>query len=96
MSEHISINEAAKIGVTRLRLDNWAEPTDHIEIHITDKIKGWIGPWVKFWSPTLEHLGMTNPYKTLIIEFDANDKCWTPYQGSSSIDPAGVLKEDGT
>ena len=83
MVEHISINEAVKTGVTKLRLDHWTDSKDHIEIHIADQIKGWVGPWVKFWSPTLEHIGRENPYETLITEFDADDKCWSPYLESS-------------
>ena len=81
MTEHISINEAIKTGVTKLRLDHWANPDDHIEIHIVDKIKGWIGPWVKLWSPINEPiLKQENPQKMLITTIgDLNDKCWSPY-----------------
>lgn len=114
MTEHISINEAIKTGVTKLRLDNWADPADHIEIYIADQIKGWTGPWVKFWSPTLEHTGQKNPQELLITTVgDPDDKCWTPYRGPDSthssrqrnsddmgmpspINPARVLREDGT
>lgn len=111
MTEHISINEAIKTGVTKLRRDNWADPADHIEIHITDQ--GWPEPWIKLWSPTLEYVGMKNPHKLIITEFNCDDKCWTPYQDPdgthssrqrnsddmgmpSPINPAGVLREDGT
>ena len=102
MSEHISINEAAKTGVTRLRRDNWVNPDDHIEIYIADQVKGWAGPWVKLWSPINEPiLKQDNPQMLLITSVgDTDDKCWTPYRGDpgvpSSIDPTGVLREDGT
>lgn len=81
----ISINDAIKTGITRLRLDHWANPEDHIEIYITDfKGEPRSGPWVKLWSPTLEPLGMENPHEIFITEFNCDEKCWRPYdQGSS-------------
>lgn len=78
MTDLISINDAIKIGVTKLRLDHWADPKDHIEIHIT--VNGELGPWVKFWSPTLEHIGMKNPHEALITEFNCDEKCWSKYE----------------
>jgi len=48
MSELMSVNEAAKMGRKRLRLDKWANDLDHFEIDIID---GKPGPWVKLWSP---------------------------------------------
>lgn len=77
MSDLISINDAGKAGITRLRLDHWTDPEDHIEIHIT--VSGELGPWIKFWSPTLERIGMKNPYEVIISEFDCDEKCWRPY-----------------
>lgn len=78
---HISINEAVKTGITKLRLDHWVEPKDHIEIYITHfKGEPCSGPWVKFWSPSLEHIGMENPQEMLITEFDTADKCWSKYE----------------
>jgi hypothetical protein len=80
MSKFISINEAVKIGTTKLRLDRWANAEDHIEIYIADQVKGWIGPWVKFWSPINERIGQKNPVELLITTMgDLDDQCWTPY-----------------
>lgn len=80
MAEHISINEAIRTGVTKLRLDRWACPEDHIEIYIADQVKGWSGPWVKLWSPTNELIGQKNPQEMLITMIgDLDDKCWSPY-----------------
>ena len=79
VARHISINEAVETGVTKLRLDNWADPKDHIEIYIDFRGKPCAGPWVKFWSLTLENVGLENPYYTLITEFDPDDKRWSRY-----------------
>ncbi len=79
----MSINEAVKTGVTKLRLDNWAYKEDYIEIHIADPIKGWIGPWVKLWSPLNEIIGRKNPQEMLVTMLgDLDDKCWRIYQSS--------------
>lgn len=44
----ISINEAVKLGVPRLRKPNWANPLDHLKIDIID---GQIGPWLHLYAP---------------------------------------------
>lgn len=81
MTDLISINEAVKMGITKLRSDHWANPEDHIEIYITEfKGEPHPGPWVKFWSPTLEHIGMKNPHEALITEFNCDEKCWSKYE----------------
>ncbi len=87
MEQHISINEAVRTGVTKLRLDNWTNHEDHIEIYIAHfGVEPRPGPWVKLWSPTNELIGQPNPQEMLIsLIGDLDDNCWSPYiQGEST------------
>lgn len=66
----LSINEAVKAGVERLRRDNWANADDHIKITITknpETGERWLGPWWELWSPINEEINGRNPLKFLII-----------------------------
>ena len=84
MSELMSINEAAKLGRKRLRLDKWANDYDHIEIYITED--GLVGPWVKLWSPVNELIEQENPQTMLVTMIgDVEEQCWRNYVG-----PVGV------
>lgn len=79
-SDLISIHDAVVKGITRLRLDHWVCPEDHIEIWI-DRI-GNIGPWVKLWSPLNEVIGLPNPQMFLSIQFskeEMEEACWRQY-----------------
>lgn len=82
----LSINEAVKAGVERLRLDKWANKHDHIKITITkDPETGerCLGPWYELWSPINERTNGVNPTMNPIIGGlglgDLNDPCWTIY-----------------
>lgn len=83
MSDLMSVNEAAKLGRKRFRLDKWINDLDHFEIDIVD---GRPGPWVKLWSPFNGPVcEQENPQKMLITMIgDLDDKCWRNYVG-----PAG-------
>ena len=66
----LSINEAVKAGVTRLRLDRWANKDDHIKITITkDPETGerCLGVWYELWSPINESVNGRNPLTNLIV-----------------------------
>lgn len=74
----ISVRQAAARGISKLRLDNWANPQDHFEFYLVPG--GGVGPWVKLWSPTNEPIGMPNPQTLLITMMgDLDDECWLPY-----------------
>lgn len=78
----MSINEAAKLGRKRFRLDKWANDYDHFEITIID---GNVGPWVKLWSPVNKLIDQKNPQVLLATMLgDLDDKVWRNYVG-----PAG-------
>lgn len=44
----ISIAEAAKRGIERVRDPSWSNPLDHIKIDI---VEGEIGPWLHLYAP---------------------------------------------
>lgn len=78
MTELISINEAMRRGLTKLRLDKWSNPQDHIELQKLDA--GNYGPWVKLWSPTAAVCGYPNPQKLIITMLgDLDDPSWRPF-----------------
>ena len=84
MSELMSINEAAKLGRTRMRFDKWANDYDHIEIYITSD--GLVGPWVKLWSPINEKIEQENPQTYLITMLgDPDEKVWRNYVGPPGV-----------
>ena len=83
----ISINEAVRGGVERLRLDHWANPADHIKITIVkDPRTGarMLGPWWELWSPINEKVNGRNPVRNLVAGTgmglgDLDEACWTIY-----------------
>ena len=77
--ELISLNEAKKRGITKVRMPIWANKKDHIEFHI-DKETGAFGPWAKLWSPVNEVIGAENP-QTFIVTMmgDLDMEIWQPY-----------------
>lgn len=83
----LSINEAVKAGVERLRLDKWANTDDHIKITIVKDPKTgerWLGPWYELWSPINERVNSRNPTTNMIIGplgLGDLDACiWTIYR----------------
>lgn len=84
MSELMSVNDAARLGRKRFRLDKWANDFDHFEIDIID---GKPGPWVKLWSPINASVcEQENPQKMLILALgDLNEKCWRNYVGPPGV-----------
>jgi len=78
MTDLISINDAVRDGISKLRMDNWANAEDHIELYLIEGLEA--GPWVKLWSPANEICGNENPHRimiTMLGDYDA--KCWRPY-----------------
>ena len=88
----LSINEAVKAGVERLRFDKWANPEDHIKITITkhpETGERYLGAWYELWSPINEEINGRNPVKNMIIgEMGLGnlDACiWTIYAPPGGI-----------
>lgn len=78
MSNLISINEAAKAGIERVRKPAWAQPEDHLKIDIFD---GKPGPWIHLYAPFNKECNGRDPVNILIIEFDCDAKDYIPYKG---------------
>ena len=65
----ISINEALKLGIPRLRKPIWANPLDHIKIDIFD---GRIGPWIHLYAPFNKECNGRDPVDILAIGQEAS------------------------
>lgn len=79
--ELISIREAARRGVRRVRKPVWASPFDHVEIDIID---GKPGPWLHLWCPFNEECNGRDLVNLLIMspivgDIDAPEVI--PYEG---------------
>lgn len=87
-SELISLREAARRGVSKLRLKRWANPRDHIRLHlVTLESANWTGPsstgkvltygpWVEIHSEMNSAMGLRDPQKILITQFNVDAKEW--------------------
>lgn len=92
----LSIKEAAVRGISRLRQPQWANPMDHIELHIGTE--GRIGPWIKLWSPTnVPVLKQADPQHLLSFQFDENEKAYVPFIGeySAAFEPRFDVEDAG-
>lgn len=78
----ISITEAAKRGIERVRDPGWSNPFDHIKIDI---IEGEVGPWLHLYAPfnlvcsgrdPVTFLWATGPLKTNVTAQNV-----VPYEG---------------
>lgn len=75
----ISIRQAEARGLTKLRLDVWANPDDYLEFTMVEFGGVGFGPWVKLWSPTNAICEQENPQMLLITMIgDLDDECWRP------------------
>ena len=75
----ISINDAAELGIDRLRMPVWAMAEDHIKIDIFENRPG---PWVRLFSPANKWCNKRDPVKMVIMKFDLNEKVFLKYEGS--------------
>ena len=68
----ISIRQAARLGIERVRQPNWANPLDHIKIdllrdHPDGKLTGEFGPWLHLYAPFNEECNGRDPVDMLVI-----------------------------
>ena len=94
--ELISIVEAAKRGIERLRNPRWLDPLDHLKIDI---INGEPGPWAHIWAPFNKECNGRDPVDMLIVQLgDINEPALVPYTGplpDSDEYRAAVAEFDG-
>jgi hypothetical protein len=74
----ISINEAAALGIDRIRKPIWATPEDHLKIDI---INGKPGPWIHLYAPFNKECNGCDPVNILWIQMDYNEPVYVPYTG---------------
>jgi hypothetical protein len=74
----ISINEAARAGIDRLRKPLWANPLDHLKIDIID---GELGPWLHVFAPFNKECNGRDPVDILIIQMDLDKPEYEIYDG---------------
>lgn len=75
----ISIAEAAKQGVERIRMPRWSTPEDHLKIDI---INGDPGPWVRLYGPFNNVCNGTDPVTLFGFDMvDYDEKIFLPYEG---------------
>jgi hypothetical protein len=96
----LSIKEAAKQGVERLRKPIWANPLDHVKIDI---VEGKHGPWLHLWCPFNTECNGRDPVDTLSHQWDLDAPIFVAYDGPLPDSPEyraavrrfeGVLNED--
>lgn len=73
-TEMLSIRQAAKNGIDKLRRPIWALREDHIQIDLFEN--GKFGPWVHIYSPVNDQINGKNPVDVLITEFDVDAVEW--------------------
>jgi hypothetical protein len=77
--ELISLVEAARRGIERLRKPIWANPMDHVKIDIID---GRLGPWIHLYAPFNKECNGRDPVDLLIVQVgDINAAELEPYAG---------------
>ena len=83
MTDLLSLNDAVKFRIPRLRLPHWSNPRDYIRIDITED--GELGPWFHLYSPGHASLGQKNPLPVLwsVVGIDPDRKVYLPYLGDA-------------
>lgn len=76
----ISLKDAARLGIRRLRKPIWASKFDHIQIDI---VKGELGVWVHLYCPSNLAINKRDPVDILTIEGLTNCD-FVPYTGPLS------------
>ena len=74
----ISLEDAAALGIERVRLGYWANRMDHFKIDIID---GKVGPWVKLYAPFNKHCNGRDPMPMLITMFETWHRTYEVYRG---------------
>jgi hypothetical protein len=78
----ISLRQAAKFGITRVRLSRWANPFDHLDISVPHSVGGTLPVWVKLYSPMNAWCNGRDPVLVIVLSFDLDDPSWEPYAGA--------------
>lgn len=101
----ISIRQAARLGIERLRQPNWSNPLDHIKIDLLKdyqdgKLTGEFGPWIHLYAPFNKECNGRDPVDMLAMNppIDVDAEGMERYTGplpDSNEYKADVAKYDG-
>lgn len=74
----MTLTEAARAGIERVRLPHWANPGDYIKIDILDGEH--LGPWAHLYAPC-QDLFPDMPRPQDYFSFQDKDDRYEPYDG---------------
>ena len=74
----MSLVDAVNLRITRLRKPEWANPFDHVQIHITPDER--LGLWMQLYCPYNIGVNGRDPVEMLTLD-GRNDKVFVPYTG---------------
>lgn len=79
--EQLSVREAARRGVERVRDPRWSHPMDHLRIDLMGD--GKMGPWLHLYSPFNGVVNQRDPVDLLVLAGTINldNRCLTAYAG---------------
>lgn len=83
MSGLLSLRDAVRFRITRLRLPHWSSQSDYIRIEITED--GELGPQFQLYSDALPFLGKSNPMviSWASVEVKPDDKIYLEHRRPS-------------
>ena len=74
MSETMTLRQAVKLGVARVRRENWRNRLDRMEIDLLPG--GFHGPWLHIKSPESARLGLPTEQNILWSDVNMDEKVW--------------------
>lgn len=92
-ADNISINQAVKLGIDRLRAPIWVDEYDHLKIDIFPD--GTHGMWIKLYAPFNKVCNGRDPVPTLwgtIIDVD--EPCYEKYTGPLPETPEYIQRAE--
>lgn len=72
----MTINEAIKNNINKIRKPYWVNKNEYIKLDILEN--GIYGPWAHFYSSNNNSIGLTNPVNILWLQ--DNSKDWEEYK----------------
>jgi hypothetical protein len=77
----ISIHDAVKAGISKLRQPKWSNPQEHIEITIV-VCQGTpaLGPWFNLYSPMNMTVHGKDPVQMSMFNMKTSEKVWEEYK----------------
>lgn len=79
----MTLDEAVKRGIRRVRDPKWADPRDYMLIDLIQRpLIGYAhGPWLRLYSPIQPAIGQPTPQVILFTCLNWKEEGWEPYNG---------------